>query len=401
MNILLSAIAILSVVFLILLLKLISLKNENVNIANEVNKLRAEKSDVTQLEEEKRQIKEKNKKLFTMSETVYKEKKKVDEQIEQLKLEAEKLNAEKKKVEEKVKKLWNQSTAIHKEKERINELKLLIEAKHTEIIDSVNYAKRIQEAILPDLKEIFSHLPDSFILFKPRDIVSGDFYWFSNKNGKSIIAAVDCTGHGVPGAFMSMIGNTLLNQIVDEKGITDPSQILNMLNEEVNTSLKQTQEHSESRDGMDIAICCFDLQKMEVKYAGANRPLYIVKTVESEELRVESSENSQLSTLNSQLIEIKPDKCAIGGLDYDVPKVFTTYSISLKKNDIIYISTDGYADQFSPNDKKLMTKKFKETLLSIYQLPMEEQMDFLDSFIENWKGSMEQTDDILVIGVKV
>ncbi len=378
-----------------------NLKEENNKFQNEVNTLRAEKFDVTQLEEEKRQIKEKNKKLFAMSETVYKEKKKVDEQIEQLKLEAEKLNAEKKKVEEKVKKLWNQSTAIHKEKERINELKLLIEAKHKEIIDSVNYAKRIQEAILPDLREVYTYFTESFILYKPKDIVAGDFYWFSHKNGKSIIAAVDCTGHGVPGAFMSMIGNTLLNQIVDEKGITEPSEILNMLNEEVNTSLKQTQEHSESRDGMDIAICCFDLQKMEVKYAGANRPLYIVKTVESEELRVESSENSQLSTLNSQLIEIKPDKCAIGGLDYDVPKVFTTQTILLRKEDIIYISTDGYSDQFSPNDKKLMTKRFKETLLSIHQQPMEEQRDFLNSFIENWKGNMEQTDDILVIGVKV
>ena len=342
------------------------------------------KSESVLSSEEKQKAEEKNKKLWAMSEAVYKEKAKVDEANRKLTVEKEKLAEDKKKVDEKVKKLWSQSTAIHKEKERINELKLLIEAKHTEIIDSVNYAKRIQEAILPDRKEITSHLPDSFILFKPRDIVSGDFYWFSNKEGKSIIAAVDCTGHGVPGAFMSMIGNTVLNQIVNEKGITDPSQILNLLNEEINSSLKQTQEHSESLDGMDIAICCFDMITMEVHYAGANRPLYHVTQID-----------------NGKLTEIKPNKCAIGGLDYDVPKVFTNHTIQLQKNDIIYISTDGYADQFSPDDKKLMTKRFKEMLLSICYKPMEEQRNYLDTFIENWRGVMEQTDDILVIGVRV
>ncbi len=333
------------------------------------------------LEAERLKVEEKNKKLWSMSESVYKEKAKVDEANQKLIIEKEKLAEDKKKVEEKVKKLWNQSTAIHKEKERINELKLLIEAKHKEIIDSVNYAKRIQEAILPDRKEITSHLPDSFILFKPRDIVSGDFYWFSHKDGKSIIAAVDCTGHGVPGAFMSMIGNTVLNQIVNEKDITEPSQILNLLNEEINISLKQTQADSESRDGMDIAICSFDMIKMEMQYAGANRPLYFVS--------------------NNELTEIKPNKCAIGGLDYDVPKVFNTHTFQLQKNDKIYISTDGYADQFSPSDKKLMTKRFKEILLSINNQLMDEQRNHLDTFIENWRGAMEQTDDILVIGVKV
>ncbi len=378
----LTILAICLIVCLIFLaLKLNSINEQSNSLKKDLITYRSEKSDLLQLEEEKRQIQQKNKKLFAMSETVYREKKKVDEQIEQLKFEAEKLTAEKKKVEEKVKKLWNQSTAIHKEKERINEMKSVIEAKHTEIIDSVNYAKRIQEAILPDLNEIYAHLPNSFVLYKPKDIVAGDFYWFSHKNNLSIMAAVDCTGHGVPGAFMSMIGNTLLNQIVDEKGITDPSQILNILNEEVNTSLKQTKENSESRDGMDIAICCFDTQKMEMNYAGANRPIYIANSTE--------------------LKEIKPNKCAIGGLDYDVPKVFTTHTIKINKDDLVYISTDGYADQFSPHDKKLMTRKFKEILSSIYLLPMVEQKNHLDAFIEDWKGNMEQTDDILVIGVKI
>ena len=356
-----------------------SLKVNFKKLSEENNSLKTKTETFSQLETEKQKFEEKNKKLWAMSEAVYKEKAKVDEANEKLVLEKEKLGEEKKKVDEKIKKLWNQSTAIHKEKERINEIKIEIERKHTEIIDSVNYAKRIQDAILPDMNEIKTHLPDSFILFKPRDIVSGDFYWFSHKEGKSIIAAVDCTGHGVPGAFMSMIGNTVLNQIVNEKDVTEPSQILNLLNEEINASLKQNQVDSESRDGMDIAICCFDRTKMELHYAGANRPLYYLS--------------------NLELTEIKPNKCAIGGLDYDVPKIFTTQTFALTKGDTIYISTDGYADQFSPDDKKLMTKRFKEMILSINTKSMEEQRNYLDTFIENWKGTMEQTDDILVIGV--
>jgi serine phosphatase RsbU (regulator of sigma subunit) len=363
--------------------------SQNISLENELNELKSSAISLAEekmkLEEEKRKIEEKNKKFWQMSETVYKEKKKVDEQVELLKTEKEKLEADKKKVDEKVKKLWSQSMAIHKEKERINELKLEIEHKHKEIIDSVNYAKRIQEAILPDRKEISSHLQNSFILFKPRDIVSGDFYWFSHKDGKSIIAAVDCTGHGVPGAFMSMIGNTLLNQIVNEKGITNPSEILSQLNEEVNASLKQTQQDSDSRDGMDIAICTFekinDSKYLKMEYAGANRPLYHLK--------------------GGELSEIKASKFPIGGLDYDVPKVFVTHDFQLSNGEVVYISTDGYADQFSPDDRKLMTKKFKETIVSIQDKTMEEQHDFLDSFIETWKGGTEQTDDILVIGVKV
>jgi serine phosphatase RsbU (regulator of sigma subunit) len=333
------------------------------------------------IEEEKKKTEEKNKKIWQMSETVYKEKKKVDEQIELLQTEKEKLEAEKKKVDEKVKKLWSQSTAIHKEKERINELKLEIEHRHQEIIDSVNYAKRIQEAILPDRKEISAHISNSFILFKPRNIVSGDFYWFSHKEGKSIIAAVDCTGHGVPGAFMSMIGNTILNQIVNEREVTDPAQILNLLNEEINASLKQTQQDSESRDGMDIAICSFEPEQMKMQYAGANRPLYFVR--------------------DNQLTETKADKFPIGGLDYDIPKIFNTHTFLLQKDDVVYISTDGYADQFGTEDTKLMTRKFKEKLLSIHTQSMEDQRNYLDSFIENWKGNVEQTDDILVIGIKI
>jgi serine phosphatase RsbU (regulator of sigma subunit) len=333
------------------------------------------------LDQVKLELEQKNKQMWAMSETVYKEKKKIEEQLRVMLLEKEELEKQKKENEEKVKLLWEQSSAIHHEKERINALKAVIEQKHHEIVDSVNYAQKIQEAILPDLREIAIHLPETFILFKPRDIVSGDFYWFSHKNNRILIAAVDCTGHGVPGAFMSMIGNTLLNQIVNERGLTDPGQILHQLNEEVNISLKQTQEDSESRDGMDIAICSFAPDLKEVLYAGANRPLYIIK--------------------NNQLQEIKANKFAIGGRDYDTPKKFETRAFNLEKNDTIYLSSDGYADQFSPFDKKLMTRKFRETLLEIQNKTMPEQKEFLNTFIDKWKDNMEQTDDILVIGVRV
>ncbi|MBC7861733.1 MAG: SpoIIE family protein phosphatase [Bacteroidia bacterium] len=368
------------------------LREQKETALKELNELKgivpAQLEEKEKTEAEKKKAEEKNKKLWAMSEAVYKEKAKVDEANELLKQdketltkEKEKLEVDKKKVDEKVKKLWSQSVAIHKEKERINELKLEIEQKHKEIIDSVNYAKRIQEAILPDKDLIFSHLPHSFILFKPRDIVSGDFYWFSHKNGISIIAAVDCTGHGVPGAFMSMIGNTLLNEIVNEKGHTDPGQILFYLNEEVNFALKQGRQDSESRDGMDVALCCFDYGKMEMSYAGANRPLYFIK--------------------GNELLETKASKFPIGGAVYDTPKKFVTTTFPIAAFESFYIATDGFADQFGMNEKKLMTKNFKEQLILIQEKRMSEQRAHLNDFIDNWKGTTEQTDDILVIGVRV
>lgn len=341
---------------------------------------------------EKKKTLEKNKKIWEMSETVYKEKRRVDEQLELLQTEKDKLEVEKKKVDEKVKKLWTQSTAIHNEKERINELKVEIEGKHREVIDSVNYAKRIQQAILPSTNEITNYFPNSFVLFKPRNIVSGDFYWFAEKNGIKIIACVDCTGHGVPGAFMSMIGNILLHYIVNDKGVTDPAEILFELNKEVNRALRQAEGGSNSRDGMDAAICCFQPQEtnsnnpvveksITLKYAGANRPLYLIK--------------------NNELSEIKADKFAVGGVDFNDMKKFTTQSLEIKEEEFIYISTDGYADQFGlEENKKLKTKKFKEILMSIREQPFDEQNRYLDSFIEEWKGNQEQTDDMLVIGIK-
>jgi serine phosphatase RsbU (regulator of sigma subunit) len=330
---------------------------------------------------EKEKLAEKNKRMWAMNEVVYKEKKKVDEELEKLNEEKAKLEQAKNKLDDKVKKLWATSTAVHKEKERINILKQEIERKHQEIVDSVTYAQRIQEAILPARTEINQVVPLNLIMFKPRDIVSGDFYWFSQKGEESILACVDCTGHGVPGAFMSMIGNTLLNQIVNERDIVQPNLILNELNKEITNALKQDVVGSDSRDGMDISIISVNYKKNRLQYAGANRPLYFIR--------------------ENELIETKANKVAIGGHMQEEEKNFTNHVFDLQQHDTIYLSTDGYADQFNPSDKKLMTKRFKEILLSIQHLTMPEQEKYLAQYIDEWRGIMEQTDDVLVIGLRV
>jgi serine phosphatase RsbU (regulator of sigma subunit) len=364
--------------------KLYSIQVQKVALEKSLETLKTETTtsqlEKENLEAEKKKMQEKNLKMRELSEVVYAEKRKVDEQVELLKIEKEKVEVEKGVVDEKLKKLWTATTALQKEKEEITLLKNDIEIKHKEVIDSVTYAKRIQEAILPSQQEIKSRLPESFILFQPKNIVSGDFFWFFEKDNDIIIAAVDCTGHGVPGAFMSMIGYTILNEIVKEKGITAPDQILNMLNNEVNISLRQTKEGSESRDGMDIVICNINILKKELHYAGANRPLYHIK--------------------NAELTEIKPDKFPIGGLDYAGPKKFSKHIIPFEKNDTFYLNSDGFADQFSNDNKKLMTKKFKDLLVSIQDKSMPDQQKFLDNFIQQWKGKTEQTDDIMVIGLR-
>ncbi len=258
---------------------------------------------------------------------------------------------------------------------------IIIEEKNKSIQDSINYAKRIQEAILPSTDEIESAFKDYFILYKPKDVVSGDFYAFARKGDRLIIAAVDCTGHGVPGAFMSMIGTDKINHIVIEQGITSPSEILNQLNKGIKIALKQREaEGGESRDGMDLALCSFDLKNRKVEYAGAHRPLYHI---------------------NGELNIIDPDKMAIGGWTEETYS-FRNNEFGVKEGDCIYLFSDGYADQFGgPKQKKFTTKRFKELLLSLKDKSMAEQKAVLHDTIESWRGDLEQVDDILVIGVRI
>jgi serine phosphatase RsbU (regulator of sigma subunit)/uncharacterized protein HemY len=268
----------------------------------------------------------------------------------------------------------------------------IIEEKNREITDSINYARRIQQAILPSVEAIRNVFPESFVLFKPKDIVSGDFYFFAapvnaGKEKSVFLAAADCTGHGVPGAFMSMIGSEKLRDAVQQYSNT--GQILNMLNKGIKTSLHQSADQESTRDGMDIALCAITSsteaggRAMKVQFSGAYRPMYIIRNGVSE------------------MEEIKATKRAIGGFT-EVENDFLVNELQLKQGDIFYIFSDGYADQFGGEDgKKLTTRKFKELLLSMKDKPMAEQEKMLAVFLESWKGVREQLDDVLVIGVKV
>jgi len=277
-----------------------------------------------------------------------------------------------------------------------------IEVKNKDITDSINYSKRIQDASLSPKELKYKLFPDAFVLFKPKDIVSGDFYWYAEKNGKRLIASCDCTGHGVPGALMSMIGNNILNRIVNEKGVTSPDEILNQLHKEIRKALNQDDQGG-AKDGMDIALVVFN-SETEIEYAGAHRPLWILRSQNQTMAGIETREISFLQNENliTSLEEIKPDKNSIGGMQSESERKFAKHKISLSKGDSIYIFSDGFVDQFGGTDgKKFMSKRFKDLLLVNYAKPMMEQEKNLRNTIETWKGSREQVDDILVIGIKI
>jgi sigma-B regulation protein RsbU (phosphoserine phosphatase) len=280
--------------------------------------------------------------------------------------------------------LENQNIELERKvNERTSEVlmqKEVIEIKNKAITDNLNYAQRIQSAILPDINRINKAFKQAFVLYLPKDIVSGDFYAFAQKDNRLLIVAGDCTGHGVSGAFMSMTGSSLLNQIINERGIGEPALILNQLNRSVIETFRQSE--NESNDGMDIAICSFDLAGKTLEYAGANRPLWLIR--------------------NREVITVKPDKFPIGGLQMAHDRTFTNAVLHLQENDAVYIFTDGYADQFGGDKgKKMMTAKFKDLLISLQSRTMREQEVFLKEHFENWKGDNEQVDDVLVIGISV
>ncbi|MBI2271830.1 MAG: tetratricopeptide repeat protein [Bacteroidetes bacterium] len=264
-----------------------------------------------------------------------------------------------------------------------NKLKSLkIEDQSVEIQKSINYAKQIQEALLPDMDTIIEGLPGAFVVYKPKDVVSGDFYWYADWNNSHVIAAIDCTGHGVPGAFMSVMAHNILSQMISVSVINRPGYVLENLHEIVRASLKQHKIDSTSRDGMDIAMCRISNDKKTLEFAGAMRPIYHVR--------------------NGILNEIKGDKYAIGGYQSEGIRKFTTHKMELEKGDCIYLCSDGYADQFGgPEGKKFMTKRLKELLVSISPLSASKQKATLEKSFTDWKADKEQIDDILVIGVKV
>ncbi|MCB0431237.1 MAG: SpoIIE family protein phosphatase [Flavobacteriales bacterium] len=266
--------------------------------------------------------------------------------------------------------------------EQVNIRTRQLQQRNKDIMDSIRYAKRIQEAILPDMEIVRRSVPDSVIYYKPKDIVSGDFYWLEDKQDKVLFAAVDCTGHGVPGAFMSIVGHNILQNAVDEHLKTKPAAILDEMNKGVSATLRQTYEESSVKDGMDIALCTYDRKTRILEYAGAYNSLYHVR--------------------NGKLNVIKGDKFPVGIFIGEEMKKFTNHSIELLPGDVIYIASDGYADQFGgPKGKKFKYQRFQKLLVDMHQLPMQEQYELLDQTIVDWMGdTYEQIDDILVMGVK-
>jgi PAS domain S-box-containing protein len=260
-------------------------------------------------------------------------------------------------------------------------IELEIQEKNKKINDSINYSKRIQNAILPNTRVVNKTLPDSFILYKPRDVVSGDFPWFVQMKNEVYIAAVDCTGHGVPGALLSLIGYFLLNDIVRSRKVTEAGIILDLLDEGVTSTLRQDQDDSATKDGMDIALCKINLDTNEIEYAGAHRPLYFVK--------------------DGMMDEIKGNKFPIGGGIFKNQTNFTTHKMTMKPGDSVYFSSDGYPDQFGgPEQRKLGPKRVREMVEKAHTLPMKDAAQIFDSEWEAWKGDTKQTDDVLLIGIK-
>lgn len=272
--------------------------------------------------------------------------------------------------------------ALDRKNREIEQQKKTVEEKNTEITSSIEYAKRIQDAMMPSMAEIHTTLPDSFVFYRPKEIVSGDFYWYAKDDDRSYIAAVDCTGHGVPGAFMSMIGNDHLNQIVNVEHCRMPDQILNRLHHEIQVTLKQKHGVTDIHDGMDIALCVINHKQKKLYFSSANRYLYQVR--------------------NKELTEIKGDHFNIGGIMHEDVRHYDLHEIDLQKGDAFYIFSDGVSDQFGgERGKKFGYLRLKEMLLSMHDRPMEKQRDLYEKTITEWMGDDDQIDDLLLIGIRV
>jgi serine phosphatase RsbU (regulator of sigma subunit) len=292
----------------------------------------------------------------------------------------EQVEARTREIRDKNRMLERVNAEIREQKEQIEEDKRVIEDKNEEITESMNYAFRIQEALLPSYDYIHQYLPASFVFWKPKDIVSGDFFWFAQVGERSLITAADCTGHGIPGAFMTVVGDTLLNQIVREEGITMPDQILNELHKGVRRALKQ--DETSSRDGMDMALITVDHAAGQIYFAGAENPLVLVREGEAH--------------------QYKADKQAIGGEQLEEERVFSCQTITYQPGDVFYMFSDGLQDQFGgPEGKKFMKKNLRKMLQAIATQPPEAQREHVDRAMTEWMADYEQVDDMILVGVKI
>ncbi|MCK4662640.1 MAG: SpoIIE family protein phosphatase, partial [Bacteroidales bacterium] len=310
--------------------------------------------------------------------SAYKAKQKINKLLQ---LKNQKITQQKEDIEENNTELEQQKEEINTQKDEIEKQRDIVIQQKEEIIDGIVYAKRIQNALSPSKEILIKSIPEYFILDLPQGIVSGDFYWFSKINNKIIIAVADCTGHGVPGAFMSMLGITMLNKIINEKAIVKPNEILDRLRNNVIASLHQTGKSGEANDGMDISLITIDKKNNYLEYAGANNSAYLYR--------------------NNELTEIFADKMPIG-IYREIETPFSCQKMSIQTGDIIYLFTDGYADQFGGSKgRKFLYKNFKILLKEIHHLPMYKQKTSLFKTHRKWKENNEQLDDILIMGIKI
>ena len=292
--------------------------------------------------------------------------------------------SEKQRFSDKNKKLWELSLAIHKEKEKIDEIKNEIEHRHNEVTKSINYAHRIQKALLPTEEEFNELKYEHFILWKPRDIVSGDFYWLKQSGKHTVIVVADCTGHGVPGAFMSVLGISFLNDILSKGKIFKANEILEKMRELVKRSFHQEEgQKIKASDGMDMAICVINDETLELDFSGANNPLFLFR--------------------DNHLTVFKATRSPIG--NYPIEKPFQNKEITLQKGDQLYMFSDGYIDQFGgEKGRKFLKKNFQRLLMHINKekLPMKEEKNILSIALKEWQGNKyKQVDDILILGLRV
>lgn len=364
------------------------------------------------IESEKKEWREKYKKIWDSNILIHAEKKTLENLTQELTERNQILEEANKKLTAKNEKLWLSGSKMGSEKQQFELLKNKLHEYNKQITDSIQYAKFIQDSILPPKKEIFQILTDSFILFLPKDIVSGDLYWFnaSSSNAEKskttsiiskykklrnndllvgenvdnvIIACIDCTGHGVPGAFMSMIGNDLLNNIILEKGFEEPAEILNQMHHGIRFVLRQDKKDALSKDGMDAAVCSIDLRNRKLKFSGARRPLYIINNIKD------------------QFTKAEPSKFSVGGEEYGRNVKFENNYFDISEGDTFYMFTDGFGDQFGgPRNKKYSSKRVTDFLKEVSKLKMKEQLKAFENEHKNWKGNQIQTDDIMVFGMR-
>jgi serine phosphatase RsbU (regulator of sigma subunit) len=287
-----------------------------------------------------------------------------------------------KKVKERTAEVVAQKEEIESQRDALERQRDLLAEQQKHILDSIHYSKRLQNAILPTADFVKELFPESFIFYLPRNIISGDFYWFHRIGNRKYFSAIDCTGHGVPGALVSMVGQNWLNYAIKDLQLQKPGEILDALNNGVTSTFKEKDDEASVKDGMDLALCCVDYDTMKLEYSGAYNPAIVIR--------------------NGEVINLKPDKQPIGASSKADKTNFNNFEMDVFPNDMVYVFSDGYPDQFGgPTGFKFLIKRFRELLLEIHQLPMDEQKMILETTLYDWMGAEDQVDDITVIGIKV